>query len=283
MLAFLIIPLVLGAGAGSAPAKKKKAEPLPPPAEAKATPAPEKVASTAPVPKPPPPAKLTAPGLPAAKLVRGEVFVAPSYAQLGEEWADAMADGELATTADRRAWLPALALGARTPLFAGVAVEVDGAATRFAARIPGGETAGWVGHASSRVSYDRELWGAEAGVLGRSAQIRAPGHSRTNEVSVLPSVEVRMNRNGTQMFAAAWNDPLLPYSEKGWLRVGARRELGKLAWELGLGVDNLMEEDGSGPVIDVRIHRSVGRGTWLGLACRAADEPMAAAVIQKRY
>lgn len=273
MLVFAMLVLAVTAGAADAAPKEDAAAPK------KGASAPRKGAP-APVPLPSP-----APVAPAARAPLGEIFVAPSVASLGERWADGMTGGRLGAAADRRAWTPSVAFGVRTPVGRALAVEADGATTRFAARVPGGRTEGWVGHAAGRVSWDRGRLGVEAGLLARIAEVSAPGGG-ARMLRVLPSLEGRLfAESGVEVFAATWNDPLLPYGDAGWLRVGARRALtGRLSGELAFGVDSMfVAEDAGAPVVESRLELAAGKGTWIGLACRAADEPMAALLARRTF
>lgn len=218
--------------------------------------------------------------------LRGEVFVAPSIASLGEEWANAMSGDEIGTEADRKVWSPAFAFGTRTPFFGALALEVDGSATRFSAPVPGGRTEGWVGHAAGRAAYERGRFGGELGVLVRVADLTTPESSSNAAPRLLPSAEVHVTSatSGTETFLAAWDNPLLPYGDEGWLRAGARKDFGRLSGELAVGIDPIFAgEDATGPVLESRIEVRAGRGFRLGMALRAADEPMAAFVVRRVF
>lgn len=217
--------------------------------------------------------------------IRGEMFVAPSIASLGEEWANAMSDDELGTEADRKVWSPAIAFGSQTPLFGELAIELDGSATRFSAPVPGGRTEGWVGHAAGRAAYERGRFGGELGVLVRMADLSTPATSSKSAPQILPSAEVHMtSAAGTQTFVAAYDNPLFPYGDEGWLRAGARHDFGRLSGELAVGIDPIFAgEEATGPVLESRIEVRAGRGIQLGVAMRAADEPMAAIVVRRVF
>ena len=217
--------------------------------------------------------------------MRGEVFVAPSVASLGEKWADAMTGDEIGTEADRKVWSPAFAFGARTPIAGTLAIEVDGSATRFSAPVPGGRTQGWVGHAAGRAAWDRGRFGGEVGALVRVADLQTPETNSKGAPQILPSAELHMtSATGTQTFIAAWNNPLLPYGDEGWLRAGARHDFGRLSGELAVGIDPILAgEDTTGPVLEARIEAALSRGVHLGVAMHAADEPMAAFVVRRVF
>lgn len=221
----------------------------------------------------------------ATRRLPGDVFVAPSIASLGEKWADGMTGGEIGSEADRKVWTPAVAFGAHTPFGDALSVEVDGSATRFSAPVPGGRTEGWVGHVAGRAGYELGRFGGEAGVLVRVADLSTPETSSNVAPRILPSVEVHLNsETGTQTFVAAWDNPLLPYGDEGWLRAGARRNFGRLSGELAVGVDPLFAgEKSTGPVLESRLEYAAGKGFNLGVAMRAAEEPMAALVIRRVY
>jgi len=221
----------------------------------------------------------------AARPMRGEVFVAPSVASLGEKWADAMTDEEIGSEADRKVWSPAFALGARTPLFGALAIEVDGSMTQFSAPVPGGRTHGWVGHAAGRAAWEQGRFGGELGALVRVADLQTPETKSNAAPQILPSAEVHMtNATGTQTFIAAWNNPLLSYGDEGWLRAGARHDFGRLSGELAIGIDPIFAgEEATGPVIEARIEARLGRGLQAGVVMHAADEPMAALVVRRTF
>lgn len=221
----------------------------------------------------------------ATRRLPGEVFVAPSIASLGEKWADGMTDGEIGTEADRKAWMPAVSFGTHTPFGDALSVEVDGSATRFSAPVPGGRTEGWVGHVAGRAGYELGRFGGEAGVLVRVADLSTPETSSNTAPRILPSVEAHLSsETGTQTFVAAWDNPLLPYGDEGWLRAGARRNFGRLSGELAVGVDPLFAgEKSTGPVLESRLEYAARKGFNLGVAMRAAEEPMAALVIRRVY
>lgn len=221
----------------------------------------------------------------ATRRLPGEAFVAPSIASLGEKWADGMTDGEIGSEADRKVWTPAIAFGTHTPFGDALSVEIDGSATRFSAPVPGGRTEGWVGHVAGRAGYERGRFGGEAGVLVRVADLSTPETSSKTAPRILPSVEVHLNSGtGTQTFVAAWDNPLLPYGDEGWLRAGARRNFGRLSGELAVGIDPLFAgEEATGPVLESRLEYAAGKGFNLGVAMRAADEPMAALVVRRVF
>lgn len=268
--------------ADSVAAKEKKAEPKNDVAKADTADAAKSGIKPAPAPVARPPRSASIASRPA---MRGEVFVAPSVASLGERWADAMTGDEIGNEADRKVWSPAFAFGARTPIAGSLAIEVDGSATRFSAPVPGGRTQGWVGHAAGRAAWERGRFGGELGALVRVADLQTPETKSNGAPQILPSAEVHMtSATGTQTFIAAWNNPLLPYGDEGWLRAGARHDFGRLSGELAVGIDPILAgEDTTGPVIEARIEARAGRGVHLGVAMHAADEPMAAFIVRRVF
>lgn len=218
----------------------------------------------------------------ATKPLVGEVFVAPSIASLGELWADSMTDDQIGAEADRKTWNPALTFGAVQPI-GGLAVEFEGSGTQFSAPVPGGKTQGFVAHGAMRVSYERGRYGVEGGALVRVARMETPETKSNGSPQVFPSVELRSrSASGVVAFVSAWNNPVLPYGDEGWLRAGARHDWGRLSGELAAGLDPLFAgEEATGPVIDSRLEVKVGRGYQAGVAMRAADEPMAAFVVRR--
>ena len=213
-----------------------------------------------------------------------EVFVAPSIASLGEEWADAMAGGRIGTVADRHAWTPAAAFGVRVPV-RGAALELDASAIRFSAPVPGGRTEGWVGHLAGRAALERGRLAGELGVLARMTDLSSPGGA-SRDARVLPSAEVSLRAaSGTRAFVSVWNDPVLPYGDEGWLQAGGRREWGRLSGELALALDPILDPRAFGvaPIVTTRIEVEAGKGYRVGLSCRAADEPMAAVVVRRAF
>lgn len=218
----------------------------------------------------------------ATKPLVGEVFVAPSVASLGELWADAMTDDQIGAEADRKTWNPAFTFGAVQPI-GGLAFEFEGSGTQFSAPVPGGRTQGFVAHGAMRVGYEHGRYGGEVGALVRVAQVETPETKSNGTPQVFPSVELRARAaSGVVAFVSAWDNPVLPYGDEGWLRAGARHDWGRLSGELAAGIDPILaNEDSTGPVIDSRLEAKVGRGYQVGIAMRAADEPMAALVVRR--
>lgn len=220
----------------------------------------------------------------ATKPMIGEVFLAPSIASLGELWADSMTGDEIGAEADRKTWNPALTFGAVQPMGA-IAFEFEGSGTQFSAPVPGGKTQGFVAHGAARVAYEHGRYGGEIGALVRVARMETPATKSKGTPRVFPSVEVRSrSASGVVAFASAWNNPVLPYGDEGWLRAGARHDWGRLSGELAVGIDPILaNEDSTGPVIDSRLEAKVGGSYQVGVAMRAADEPMAAFVMRRLW
>lgn len=285
-LASTIVFLLIAASAAAAPATARKSGKK---AEATPVPTPKNDVAKADTTRPASPIAARRAAKPrvavATRRLPGEVFVAPSIASLGEKWADGMTAGVIGTEADRKVWTPAIAFGTHTPLGNALSVEVDGSATRFSAPVPGGRTEGWVGHVAGRAGYERGRFGGEAGVLVRVANLSTPETSSDGAPQILPSVEAHLNSaGGTETFVAAWDNPLLPYGEEGWLRAGARRDFGRLSGELAVGIDPIFAgEKATGPVLESRLEVVAGKGFQVGLAMRAADEPMAAFVVRRVF